>query len=87
MCYLFTFLPHRLRLNNFTYNSRTIQIDDKLKYLTINGGMEELKTLTIIKYSNCYGQVFTEATPTQRHIMKVFDVELQTYLHRIRNSG
>ncbi|MCF6177390.1 MAG: hypothetical protein L3J71_16675 [Victivallaceae bacterium] len=55
----------------------TIQADYKLKYLTVREVMEEMETLTKIKYSNRYGQVFTETTPVQRRIMDAFGVEIQ----------
>lgn len=54
----------------------TIKIDNKLKYLTVREVMEEMETLSRIKYSNCYGQVFTETTSVQRHIMEAFDFEI-----------
>ena len=53
-----------------------IQADDKLKYLTTREVMEEMETLTRVKYSNRYGQVFTETTPIQRRIMEAFGVKL-----------
>lgn len=56
----------------------TIQVDSKLKHLTVREVMEEMETLTRIKYSNRYGQVFTETTPMQRHIMKAFNLEIPT---------
>ena len=55
-----------------------IGADNKLKYLTAREIMEEMETLTKIKYSNRYGQVFTETTSMQRHIMKAFDFEIPT---------
>ena len=63
----------------YTSSIRTkIQADKKLKYMTVREVMEEMETLTKIKYSNRYGQVFTEATKIQRKIMKVFSIELPT---------
>ena len=63
----------------YTSSIRTkIQTDEKLKYMTVREAMEEMETLTKIKYSNRYGQVFTETTKTQRRIMEVFDVQLST---------
>jgi transposase len=56
----------------------TIETDKKLKYLTAREVMEEMETLTRIKYSNRYGQIFTETTPIQRCIMEAFDLELPT---------
>jgi hypothetical protein len=44
--------------------------------MTVREVMEEMETLTKIKYSNRYGQVFTETTKTQRHILEVFAVQL-----------
>ncbi|MEM7402804.1 MAG: transposase, partial [Myxococcota bacterium] len=55
-----------------------IQADSKLKYLTAGEVLEEMEAVTKIKYSNHYGQTFTETTPLQRHMMKVFGVELPT---------
>ncbi len=52
--------------------------DDKLKYLTAREVMEEMESLTKVTYSNRYGQIFTETTPLQRHIMKAFEIELPT---------
>jgi transposase len=51
------------------------QIDDKLKFLTVREVMEEMETLVKVRYSNRYGVVFTETTPIQRRIMKVFDIQ------------
>ena len=56
----------------------TIQADNKLKYLTVRELMEEMETLTKIKYSNHYGQIFTETTPMQRHVLEVFGIGLPT---------
>jgi len=56
----------------------TIQVDSNLKHLTVREVMEEMETLTKIKYSNRYGQIFTEITPLKRHIMKAFDLEIPT---------
>jgi len=55
-----------------------IRKNEKLKHLTVRRVMEEMETLVEIKYANRYGQVFTETTPTQRRIMKLFGVELPT---------
>ena len=54
----------------------TIRGDDKLKYLTAREVLEEMETLTKIKYSNRYGELFTETSPLQRCVMKKFDIEL-----------
>jgi transposase len=54
----------------------TTRKNDKLKYLTVREVMEEMETLTKIKYSNRYGQVFTETTPKQREIMSAFGVAI-----------
>ena len=53
-----------------------IKKDEKLKYFTVRKVMEEMETLVKIKYSNRYGQVFTETTPIQRRIMNLFGIEL-----------
>jgi len=56
----------------------TIEMDSKLKYLTAREVMEEMETLTRIKYSNHCGQIFTETSPMHRHIMKIFNLEITT---------
>lgn len=44
----------------YTSSIRTkIQNDEKLKYMVVRETMEEMETLTKIKYSNRYGQVYT----------------------------
>ena len=55
----------------------TIEADSKLKYLTAREVMEEMETLTRIEYSR-YGQIFTETSPMQRHIMKIFNLGTKT---------
>ena len=55
--------------------SRT-QDQPGIKYFTVAKVMEEMETLARIKYSNRYGEVFTETTPIQRRIMDVFGIEL-----------
>lgn len=55
-----------------------LRTDEQLKYLTVREVMEEMETLTQIKYSNRYRQIFTETTPLQRRIMQTFKVELPT---------
>lgn len=55
-----------------------IQKDEKLKYLTAREVMEEMETMVKVKYSNRYGQVFTESTPIQRRIVDVFGINLPT---------
>ena len=54
----------------------TIQAHTKLKYLTTREVLEEMESLSRIKYSNRYGQIFTETNPIQRHIMEAFGIEL-----------
>ncbi|MCF7792293.1 MAG: hypothetical protein K9M56_09905, partial [Victivallales bacterium] len=53
-----------------------IQSDDKLKFLTVRDIMEEMETLVKIKYSKRYGEVYTETTPKQRRIMKIFGIQI-----------
>jgi transposase len=53
-----------------------LQRDKKLKHLTAREVLEELETISKIKYSNRYGQLFTEITSFQRHILQAFNVEL-----------
>jgi hypothetical protein len=57
---------------------KKITSDDKLKYITARGTMEEMETLVRVKYSNRYGQVFTETTPLQRRIIDAFGIKLPT---------
>jgi len=38
--------------------------------------MEQMETLSRIKFSKRYGQVYTETTPLQRDIMLAFGVSL-----------
>ena len=52
--------------------------DEKLKYLTVREVMEEMESVVKIKYSGRYGEVFTERSPIQRHILKAFEVEIKT---------
>ena len=53
-----------------------IQNDEKLQFLTVRDVMEEMETLVKIKYSNRYGEVYTETTPKQKRIMKVFGIQI-----------
>jgi len=53
-----------------------IRKDETLKYLTAREVMEEMETIVKVKYSNRYGQVFTETTPIQCRIMDVFGIKL-----------
>jgi transposase len=53
-----------------------LRADEKLKHLTTREVLEELETISKIKYSNRYGQLFTEATSFQQHILKTFNVEI-----------
>lgn len=55
---------------------KTTQANKKLKHLTAREIMEEMETLVKIKYSNRYGQLFTETTPIQKEILKAFEVEV-----------
>lgn len=56
----------------------TIKTNKKLKHLTVREVLEEMETLTRIKYSNRYGQIFTETTPLQKYIMQEFGIKLPT---------
>lgn len=56
----------------------TIKTNKKLKYLTTREILEEMETLTKIKYSNHYGQIFTEISPLQKEIMQAFGIKLPT---------
>jgi len=55
---------------------KVIRNNKKLKNLTVRDVMEQMETLTRIKYSKHYGQVYTETTPLQRDIMQAFDIIL-----------
>jgi len=50
--------------------------NEKLKNLTVRDVMEQMETLSRIKFSKRYGQVYTETTPLQRDIMLAFGVSL-----------
>ncbi len=52
--------------------------NDALKYLTVRDIMEQLGTLTQVKYAGRYGKLFTETTPLQREIFSAFDISLVT---------
>ncbi|NOY74253.1 MAG: transposase [Kiritimatiellaeota bacterium] len=56
----------------------TIKANEKLKYMTTREVMEDMETLVEIKYSGRYGEVFTERSPIQRHIMSAFGLNLST---------
>jgi len=53
---------------------QTAKQNDKLKYLSVRDIMEQMETLTQVKYSGRYGKLLTETTPLQREILDVFDV-------------
>ena len=57
---------------------KTTRNDKKLKYFTVREVMEEMESLVEIKYSGRYGEVFTERSPIQHHILNAFDVEIRT---------
>lgn len=57
---------------------KVLKKNKKLKNLTVRDVMEQMETLTRIKYSRHYGQVYTETTPVQRDIMQVFGIALPT---------
>lgn len=52
-----------------------IKDDDKLKFMTAREVMEEMETFVKVKYSNRYGEVFTEITPIQRRLLEFFDIQ------------
>jgi transposase len=54
----------------------TIQNDKILRNLTIREIMEHLETMVKITYSGRYGQLYTETSPLQRHIMQTFGIDL-----------
>lgn len=53
---------------------KTAKQNDKLKYLSVRDIMEQMETLTQVKYSGRYGKLLTETTPLQREILDAFDV-------------
>lgn len=59
-----------------SYIRNTLRADKKLKHLTAREVLEELETISKIRYSNRYGQLFTETTSFQRQILQTFGVEL-----------
>jgi len=52
--------------------------NELLKYLTVRDIMEQMETLTQIKYSGRYGKLLTETSPIQREILNAFDVIYST---------
>ena len=48
--------------------------NDKLKYLSVRDIMEQMETLTQVKYSGRYGKLLTETTPLQRDILDGFEI-------------
>jgi len=57
---------------------QTIKDNDKLKYLSVRDIMEQMETLSQIKYAGRYGKLLTETTPLQRKILDAFDVTYST---------
>ena len=58
---------------------RNVTQEDKiLRNLTVREVMEDMETLVQIKYSNRYGQLYTETNPIQRKIMTAFGVTIPT---------
>lgn len=53
----------------------TIKGDNKLKNYVAQEVMERMETLSKIKYSDRSGQIFTETTPTQKQILKIFEIQ------------
>lgn len=57
----------------YTSQIRNTSMKDKvLKNLTVREIIENMETLVKIKYSQRYGQLYTETNPIQRKIMEVF---------------
>lgn len=54
----------------------TTREDKILRNLTVREVIEEMETLARIKYSNRYGQLYTEVSPIQRQIIKAFALTL-----------
>ena len=52
--------------------------NDKLKYLSVREVMEQMETLSQIKYSGKRKGILTETSPLQRQILEAFEVALQT---------
>ncbi len=50
----------------------TLALDSRMKHMTVREIMEVMETVARIRCSNRYGQVLTETTEIQRHIMKIF---------------
>jgi transposase len=47
-----------------------------VKRYTVRELLQEMETLTMIKYSGKYGHILTEVTKQQREILKVLSIEL-----------
>ena len=67
-----------IALNYVSQIRKTTRDNEKLKYLTVREVMEEMESLVDSKYSGRYGEVFTERSPIQRHILNAFEVEVRT---------
>ena len=55
---------------------KKIKDSNDLKYYTVKELLEEMDTLTQIKYSGRYGSVTSEVTKKQRKILEEFSIEL-----------
>ena len=54
------------------------KLNDKLKYLGVRELMEQMETLSEIKYSGKRKGMLTETSPLQRQILEAFEVALPT---------
>ena len=54
------------------------KLNDQLKYLSVREVMEQMETLSEIKYSGKRNGMLTETSPLQRQILKAFEVALPT---------
>jgi transposase len=63
----------------FASEIRKVKKNNKdTKHLSVREVMEHMETLSRIKCSNRYGQVYTESSPLQRSIMEAFGIALQS---------
>ncbi len=78
-------LKNRLEMKRLRVHSspaskirKTAKNNQMLKNLSVRDVMEQMETVTHIRLSNRYGDVYTETSPLQRHILDVFTIPLPT---------
>ena len=54
------------------------KVNEALKYLSVRDVMEQMETLSEVKYSGKRKGLLTETSPLQRQILEAFEVTLKT---------